>query len=129
MYAPEPSSGSQRREKSKITGKAAELAAILLRLPLDEDFFKPLEEELLRDGQLGVNNRRWVCDILRQIPLLVTQQELRERLQDQRTWYAEQLAEVEKVTATLAAQKTETTFISLLAGWRDPFLRRRLAPA
>jgi hypothetical protein len=38
----------------------------------------------------------------------------------------EQVVEVERVESPVAASKTETTFASLFAGWRDPSLRRGL---
>jgi hypothetical protein len=126
-YAAEPAAGPQTTsELRKMTGKAAEIAAILLRLPLDQDFFKPLEEELVQQGRLGTENRRRVCDILKRIPLLIAQRELQQGLAEQRGWYAAQLAEIEKVSPSAAAQKTGTTFLSLLAGWRDPSLGRTL---
>jgi len=124
-YAPEPRPGGQTTgEMRKMTGKAAELAAILTRLPLEQDFFKPLEAELVRDGELGPANRRWVAEVLRGLPLLVSQAELRQRIHENRDWYCEQLAELEKLDATTAAEKTDATFASLFAGWRDPCLRR-----
>jgi bifunctional UDP-N-acetylglucosamine pyrophosphorylase/glucosamine-1-phosphate N-acetyltransferase len=124
-YAAEAdSSGQTTSEMRKMTGKAAELTAILLRLPLDQDFFKRLEPDLVADGRLTLENRRWVCEILRGLPLLISQEELRQRVEQNRLWYLEQLAAMEKLEASVAARKTETTFSSLFAGWRDPALRR-----
>ena len=124
-YTAEPESGRPTTgEVRKMTGKSAELAAILLRLPLEQDFFKPLEENLVRDGRLDPANRAWVCDLLRQLPALISQEELRRRIQDHRRWYVEQLSEVEKLDTAKAAEKTDTTLASLFAGWRDPRLRR-----
>lgn len=124
-YAAEPDAGRPTTgEMRKLTGKAAELAAILLRLPLDEDFFKPLEADLVQNGTLGLHNRCWVRDVLRQLPILISQEELRLRVEKHRRWYIEQLAEVEKIAMAAAADKTDATFTSLFAGWRDPCLRR-----
>jgi molybdopterin-guanine dinucleotide biosynthesis protein A len=126
-YASEPQSGCQTTtEMRKITGKAAELAAILLRLPLDQDFFKSLENDFIETGLLSLNNRRWVCEVLRKLPLLITQEELRQRIQDNRRWYMEQLTELEKLDVNAAAAKTDATINSLFNGWRDPWLRRTL---
>jgi hypothetical protein len=126
-YAAESQAGRQTTaEMRKVTGKAAELAAILLRLPLDQDFFKVLEPEFLRTGALGVENQKWICQVLRQLPLLATREELRQRVQEHRRWYMEQLAEVDKLPMTTAAEKTDAVFNSLFSGWRDPYLRRTL---
>ncbi len=124
-YSADPEPGRQTTgEMRKMTGKAAELAAILLRLPLDTDFFKPVEEDLVTEGLMSRDRRLWVCDVLRQIPLLVTQEELRCLVYDQRQWYIEQLAETEKIDLAAASEKTDAVFSALFAGWRDPALRR-----
>jgi len=91
-------------EMRKMTGSAAELAAILTSLPSDTDFFKPIEDELVSTGVMSRESRAWVYDLLGQVPLLVNQEELRR-----------QVAKREQVEATVA---------SLFAGWRDPVLRR-----
>jgi molybdopterin-guanine dinucleotide biosynthesis protein A len=125
VYSAEPAPGRQTAgEMRKMTGKSAEMAAVLLRLPLDLDFFKQVESDFLSDGKPGRKNLLWICDLLRQIPLLVGQEELRERVFDQRQWYAEHLADLEKLDSATANEKTEATFAALFAGWRDPVLRR-----
>ena len=48
-------------EMRKLTGKAAEIAALLTRLPLDTDFFKQIEEDLVADGLLSRESRAWIC--------------------------------------------------------------------
>jgi hypothetical protein len=111
-------------EMRKLTGKAAELAALLVRLPLTQDFFKLLEEDFLCSGKLSPANQRWVCDVLKSLPLLISQDELRRRVQDSRDWYVAQLQETENLDATTATAKAEATFASLFAGWRDPLLQR-----
>ncbi len=111
-------------ETRKITGKAAELAAILTQLPLDTDFFKVIEDDLVNDGLLSRESRGWICSILRQLPLLASQQELRERVMAGRDWYVEQLAEVERLDGQSAARKADATLGALFAGWRDPVQRR-----
>ncbi len=111
-------------EARKMTGKAAELAAILTRLPLETDFFKEIEDDLMDDGLLSDRSRDWICSILRQLPLLVSQQELRERVMAERDWYVERLAEAEHLDAQSAARKADATLETLFSGWRDPVQRR-----
>ncbi len=111
-------------EMRKLTGKAAELAAILTRLPLSTDFFKQIEDDLVQDGLLDRENRVWVCKMLRQTPLLIKKRELRKRVQENRDWYVEQLIKSENLPPSFAAKKAEETFASLFAGWREPLLRR-----
>jgi hypothetical protein len=125
FYSEKPGPGGQTTgEMRKVTGKAAELAAILLEMPLDQDFFKRLEPDFLRAGVLGPENRRWVGEVLHHLPLVIRQDELRGRITARRAWYAQQLAEFERLEPEAADQKTEATVVSLFAGWRDPVLRR-----
>lgn len=122
-------SASQRLttgEFRKLTGKAAEIAAILTRLPVDMDFFREIEDDLVDDGLLNAESRSKVCSVLRKLPLLVSKEDLRVRLGEQREWYIGQLMEVNGFDATTAAQKADDTFTSVLTGWRDPILKRRL---
>ena len=114
-------------EMRKMTGKAAEIAAILTRLPLDTDFFKQIEPDLLSDGLLSPASRVWICSILRQLPLLITQEELAQRMQASRDWYVDQSVEVDRLDRPTATQKSDITFSSLLAGWRTPLLRHATA--
>ena len=124
-YSSEPVPGRQTTgEMRKMTGKAAELAAILLQLPLDVDFFKELEADLLSSGELSRERRVRVCELLRQIPVLILQEELRQRVSERRLWYIEQLAETERISTATASEKTDSIFSALFAGWRDPVLRR-----
>lgn len=124
-YAPAPNTDVPTTgELRKLTGKSAELAALLVRLPLDEDFFKHLEADFLRDGRLSGANRRWVAEVLRQLPLLIPQAELRERVEANRDWHVEQLAELQHLDPAQAAEQTDATLAALFAGWRNPVLRR-----
>ncbi len=111
-------------EARKMTGKAAELAALLTRLPLETDFFKQIENDLVSQGVLSAESRAWVCSILRQVPLCARQAELREQVMASRDWYVSQLAEVHHLDASAAAQKADGTIAAMFAGWRDPVLRR-----
>jgi hypothetical protein len=62
--------------------------------------------------------------VLRQLPLLVNQDDLRQRLEQNRAWYLGQLIEVEGLDPQTATQRADATLASLFAGWRDPVLRR-----
>jgi hypothetical protein len=113
-------------EMRKMTGKAAELAAILLRLPFQTDFFKQVQDDLLSDGELSLESRGWIAGQLRQLPLLASRNELRRLLDERRGWYIQQLADQEGCEPAQAAKKADETIVSLFAGWRDPLLRRTL---
>ena len=114
-------------EMRSLTGKAAEMAALLTQLPLDTSFFKMIEADLVADGLLNLDSRRWICSILRQLPLLIPKEALRERLHDQRSWYRKQLMALEQLDQTSATQKAESTLAALFTGWREPQLRRTTA--
>jgi hypothetical protein len=127
-YAEARSPGRQTAaDMRKLTGKAAEIAAFLLCLPVHADFFIHIQEDLVRDGVLSPENRGWICSVLRELPLLILRGELRQRLQENRAWYLEQLMVVNKLDATVASDTADATIDSLLAGWSDPVLRRRTA--
>lgn len=114
-------------EMRSMTGKAAELAALVTHLPLATSFFKPIEADLMADGRLSAASRHWISSILGQLPLRIEQDALRQRVADQRAWYIDQLIEAEQLDRLAASQKADTTLASLFAGWRDPHLRRTLA--
>lgn len=114
-------------EMRKLTGKAAEMAALLTRLPLDTDFFEEIEDDLVGSGVLSPQSRAWICTLLRQLPLLATQEDLRRCLEANRDWYVSQLMDLNGLDRQAAAQKARATITSLLAGWRDPRLRRAAA--
>jgi molybdopterin-guanine dinucleotide biosynthesis protein A len=111
-------------EIRKMTGKAAEIAAILVHLPLETSFFKEIEADLMTRGVLGPEKRKWVCGILRQLPLLVSRAELVNRVAAQKSWYAAELQRIGSGDQATAEQQAESTFNSLFAGWREPILRR-----
>lgn len=111
-------------EMRSLTGKAAEMAALLTHLPLTTSFFQPLEADLVEDGLLSLANRRWISAILRQLPLLIPREALREQLYGQRAWYIDQLILVEGLDHLSATQKAEHTLTTLFTGWREPRLRR-----
>ncbi len=111
-------------EIRKLTGKAAEIAALLIRLPLETDLFKPIEDDLVADGALREDSRKWIAAVLRQLPLRVPREELRQNLADQRAWYLGQLIETGSIDPQAATQKADSTLASLFTGWREPLLRR-----
>ncbi len=111
-------------EARKMTGKAAELGALLARQPLDVDFFMHMEEDLLADGLLDPENRAWICSILRQVPLLISQEDLRRLVAEGRDWYIAQLVDVSRLDPQAAEHKVDAALASFFEGWRNPFLRR-----
>jgi hypothetical protein len=115
-----PTTGEMR----KLTGKAAEMAALLTELPLHTDFFREIEQDLMDDGLLSRASRAWICSLLRQLPLLAPQEDLRRRLEAHRDAHARQLMEVNDLDRSAATRKADDTITSLLAGWRNPRLRR-----
>jgi hypothetical protein len=125
MYSETTGSGPlTTMEVRKMTGKAAEIAAILVRLPLETDFFKLIESDLVADGILNQESNSLISSILLQIPLLIKQEDLRGKVDRNREWYIEQLMEQNGLDKVAAGQKTGTTFSSLFEGWHDPLLRR-----
>ena len=107
MYAAAPDSATPTPpEIRKLTGKAAELAALLCRLPADQDFFMFMEEDLLRDGLLGPAALARVYDTLRRLPLRISRQALH--------------AQVLEACAGRSDASAETLF----SGWREPRLLR-----
>ncbi len=127
-YAESPAPGRlTAQEMRKMTGKAAEIAALWTRLPLDRDFFQFIQEELVRDGALSREGACWIASILLQLPLHIRHTELEEQLQTRRAWFTDELARVERVPAPAARGRFQTHLASLLAGWRDPILHRATA--
>lgn len=114
-------------ELRSLTGKAAEMAALLTHLPLTTSFFKEIEADLVDDGLFSLANRRWICTVLHQLPLLIPRETLREQIYAQRTWYIEQLMTVEHLDRLTATQKADSTLAALFTGWREPRLRRATA--
>lgn len=110
-------------EARKMTGKATEIAALLTRLPLDVDFFSVIEDDLVSDGLLDSQSRAWICSVLRQLPLLASQEELRRRALENREWYVEQLMEFNRMDRAAANDQAEAMLGALFSGWRDPVLR------
>jgi GTP:adenosylcobinamide-phosphate guanylyltransferase len=111
-------------EIRKMTGKAAEIASIIVRLPIETDFFKQVEDDLVTDGLLSIENRRLICLTLLQIPLLISQEDLEQLVYSNRDWYIGQLIDSGQIDKASAGQKADTTLKSLFAGWRNPVLRR-----
>jgi MobA-like NTP transferase domain/GHMP kinases N terminal domain len=114
-------------ETRKMTGKVAEIAAILTQLPLDTDFFKQIEDDLVTEGQLSRASRDWICSILRKLPLLIEQDALQQRVRANRDWHIGQLMEVHGLDSTAASQKADATLTSLFEGWRAPTRQRTTA--
>ncbi|MBE0537044.1 MAG: NTP transferase domain-containing protein [Phycisphaerae bacterium] len=111
-------------ETRKMTGKAAELAAVLTRLPLESDFFEHVQDDLVSDGLLSHESRVWICSVLRELPLLVRLEDLQAQVRAQRDWYVGQLCSTSDLDAAAASRKADTLIASLFKGWREPLLRR-----
>jgi len=73
---------------------------------------------------LSRESRSWICSVLRQLPLLIKQEALRQRVRANHDWYVEQLSEAHGLDSTTASRKANATLMSLFAGWRDPTQRR-----
>ncbi|MDD4017100.1 MAG: NTP transferase domain-containing protein [Kiritimatiellae bacterium] len=115
MYAASPDSAAPTPpEIRKLTGKAAELAALLCQLPADQDFFMFMEEDLLRDGLLGPTALTRVYATLRRIPLLISRQDLRSRIS----------GALGRENGADAVGREAAPVDTLFSGWREPRLRR-----
>jgi hypothetical protein len=114
-------------EIRKMTGKAAEIASILVQLPIETDFFKQIEDDLVEDGLLSLENRRMICSTLIKIPLLINQEDLKQEVYANREWYIGQLMESGRLDNIAAGQKADNNLKSLFAGWSNPVLRRTLS--
>jgi hypothetical protein len=106
-------------ETRKLTGKAAEIAALLTELPLHTDFFKEIEWDLVSSGTMSVQSRDRVRRILLQTPLSAGHEELRQACEAKTDWLAEQIAETHSLDLPAAMQRAEATIASLFSGWRD----------
>ncbi len=125
MYADAPDAGPPTTGRMrKMTGKAAEIAAILTRLPIDTDFFKQIESDLVSDGLLSPASRNWICSVLRPLPLLIECRDLESLIGDARDWFIDQVMESYRISRTLAVRRVDMTLASLFKGWTDPLLRR-----
>lgn len=113
-------------ELRKMTGKAAELAALLTRLPLKTSYFQLIEKDLLDHGVLSHESRAWIADVLRRIPLRISQSDLKDLARDARSWYRDQIVEQENLDRVSADRKAGAAIESLFEGWRDPVFRRSL---
>ncbi|MEM7133481.1 MAG: hypothetical protein AAF702_44710 [Chloroflexota bacterium] len=129
-YAPTvaPTGPLTAGEMRTLTGKAAELAAILTRLPINRSFFQQIEAELIEAGQLGVENSRWICSILRQAPLFIKKDLLRQQLDDQKGWLIDQYCKHHNSDRSIASQQADATVEALFTGWRDPWHRQSTLP-
>ena len=116
-YAEAPGPGRlTTSEVRKLTGKAAEIGALCIRLPVDTDWFKRIENDLLEDGALDLENRAWIATVLRQLPLLASKDELRRRCEENRAWYLTQLIEVNGLDPNTATRTVDATLVSPFAG-------------
>lgn len=120
--SPRPGAALTSSETRKMTGKAAEIAALVTRLPLDTDFFKKIEDDLVDDGLLTPESQAWIAAVLRQLPLTVSFDELMQQLKTHRAWYVQELMRISPLDLHAAETKADTTFAALFTGWREPLL-------
>jgi len=111
-------------EIRKMTGKAAEISALLVRLPIETDFFKQIQDDLVSDGLLNNENSSWICSILLQLPMLIGKQELQDRVYANKEWFSSHLMETGHIDYQAATQKADVSLRSLFEGWRDPVMTR-----
>ena len=111
-------------EIRKLTGKTAEICAVLTRLPLTQDYFQEIEEELTIDGFLSAAKMRWVINVLKGVPLLIRRDQLISRIQEQRDWYAQQIAGQDNTDIAAAEKIADQTIAALFEGWRESTLQR-----
>jgi hypothetical protein len=102
------------------------MAAILVRLPLQTDFFGMVEEDLVRDGTPGPAAWRRVRGVLRALPLRIAREELRERVAAERDALVARWAAQPGLTAADAVARADAAIAALFTGWRTPRLRRGL---
>ena len=125
VYSETPGKGFlTSTEVRKMTGKAAEIAAILVKLQIDTDFFKYIEEDLIADGLLSDESKKWICELLLQLPLKITQAELRDLVLNSREWYVNQLIEISNLDPESAGRKADITLNALFDGWHEPVMKR-----
>ncbi|MBQ6157655.1 MAG: hypothetical protein IJJ20_01430, partial [Thermoguttaceae bacterium] len=110
-------------EMRKLTGKAAEIAALLVRQPLDVDFFDEIQDDLMRDGLLTDGTRRHVADILLRLPLWIGKRDLTDRIAGSLKFYEDELVRCRAMSRTDAAEQAKKTADLLLSGWREPVFR------
>lgn len=94
-------------EIRKLTGKVAEIAAILTNLPTETDFFKVIEPDLLAHGKLSRESREWIGSILRQIPQRIDKEALHDLVFSKQTDHSD---------------GTQVNAEALFSGWRTPSL-------
>jgi CTP:molybdopterin cytidylyltransferase MocA len=111
-------------EMRKLTGKSAEIAAMLLGYPLEQDFFEIVQPDLLASGTLSTKADAEVRRLLRGIPGLVSRKDLSDMLAAREGWLADQLARA-GTPAGEAAGHARRRIASLLEGWRDPLIAGR----
>jgi hypothetical protein len=106
-------------EVRKLTGKAAEMAAILLGVPLERDLFQLVQEDLLSRGSLSAEADSAVRSVLGSLPQLIGRSELAARLADREEWLAREIARTGMPAGDAGAQARRRVG-SLLDGWREP---------
>ncbi|MGI5832826.1 MAG: NTP transferase domain-containing protein [Thermoguttaceae bacterium] len=110
-------------EMRKLTGKSAEIAALLVRLPLDVDFFDEIKDDLMEDGFLTDESRRHIAGILLRLPLWIRKKELAAEIARAIPFYEEELVRCRALPHETAAAMAKKNADLLLTGWREPIFR------
>ena len=63
----------------------------------------------MEDGLLNRESRAWIAGVLRQLPLLASQESCGAVLEDNRAWYIAQLIESARLRSQAASQKADAT--------------------
>lgn len=110
-------------EFRKMTGKAAEIAAILLQIPLDLDLFQEIQNDLLNNGVLNIENQQKIKNYLLKLPLWISKAELQKQILSNSSFYQSELKRCFGCSDAEAVQRSQSTFASLFQGWREPIFR------
>ena len=111
-------------EFRKLTGKAAEIAAMILGIPIDEDLFKLVEADLLASGDLSPKVDASVRALLLGLPECVSRADLEARLAGREDWLEGEIRR-RGAPRSHARDQARRVLGSLLEGWREPVIDGR----
>jgi hypothetical protein len=111
-------------EFRKLTGKASEIAAMLLGIPIDEDLFKLVEADLLASGELSPKVDASVRALLLRLPMQVSRADLDAGLAERENWLEGEIRRCGALHSD-AREQARRVLVSLLEGWREPVINGR----
>ena len=106
-------------EVRKLTGKSAEMAAIMLGVSLEHDLFGLVEGDLLSRGSLSTEADTNVRNLLGSLPRLIGKSDLAGKLADREGWLTRELSHA-GASAADAEVQARRQISTLLDGWREP---------